>query len=272
MFEPEPHESSPRYRTCRAGFTLVAIGLGLLCFSMAVDVACLFAPGFDKHLAKALIGLVQGPLWKWGVSGPITWTTLLGSYLLWAGWAESRWRRCAGLLLLLNLCDMAHWTIAHHHDLGLPMRGDPGHAWLRDQVTMGFGWAEFGLFAALAADLARYAGADGARLDARTRRAYGLVAIGGVFWAIQFLAMTDWHPPLWPLRHHQPRNITELLLLVLALPILTIPTTLNVVGLSALASRCCSRMLDAGPPEDDRGIDLLRSRSETDDFWKAPRH
>lgn len=263
MFDFEGEEHLPKYRLCRVGFTLVSIGLGLLCLSAAADLAYMFT--FQPWLAK----LLTGEFWKWAVAGPITWTTFLGSYFLWAGWADPRWRRRAGMLLLLNLFDMIQWTLNHHVDLNLPMRvGGVGHEWFRDQFAQGLGWVEFWLFADLAADLATYTGSDQA--EGRRARVRTLVGIGAILWAIQFTSLTDWRPPLWPLRHRQIKRVDKpiLLLLFLILPVLMIAATLNVIGLAVLACRRCTLALAEAETDRDQGLDLLTSRSETDDFWK----
>jgi len=261
-------EHTPKLRLCRAGFTLVAIGLALLCLSETLGVARLFIQ--DARLERLLLSPEGKWAWKWLVGGPITWTTLLGAYLLWAGWSEAGWRRRAGMLLLMNAVDMLQWTIRHHEDLGLPLRGGVDrHEWLFHQVTQGLGWAEFWLFADLAARLSRHVGHE--IFAGRLSRARAIVAAGGLVWAFQLAVMTDWHAPIWPLHHRPVRTPPEVILLYLALPVLTIPATLNVIGLAAAARNRCAAALAAMVPDKDKGIDLLTSRSETDDFWTAPR-
>ena len=260
LFDTEGEEHPPRYRVCRAGFVLVAIGLGLLCFSDAVLLTALFTG--DRRLGH----LLEHRYWEWVVGGPITWTTLLGAYLLWAGWTDVSWRRRSGMLLLFNGFDMVNWTLRHSADLGLPVRGDFGHSWLLHNLAEGIGWVEFWLFADLAADLAAHLGSKQAA--DRNQRASNLARLGAIVWVMQFLFTTDWHPPLWPLHRRPPFLPIDAFILLSSL-LLTVATTLNVMGLAALACRHCTQALAETAPEKDRGLDLLTSRSETDDFWKG---
>ena len=255
--EDESHE--PNLRTCRAGFALVALGLTLLGFSAAVDTVLLLT-GSD-----VLLWLMQRRAWTWLVDAPITWMTLLGAYLLWGGWASPLWRRRAGVLLLLNIIDAVQWGIDHNGLLGLRL-GTVGHPWLRGQIGLAFNWIEFALFARLAAKLASHLG-DESAIDA-DNKIRALSAAGGALWAIGFIHLTAWNHG-WPLvPRGGPRVAGEAALIWLGKAALMFFTTLNIVALCILARRRCAQTLEE-TQHDERGLDLLKSRSESgdDDPW-----
>src|SRR4051812_19348346 len=84
----EPHRA--RYRLCRAGFAFNGLGLGLIALDSALHLAFLTTRSFD------LLQLLNGPFWQWVVGSSITWTTQVGSYLLWGRWNVPAWQRRAG--------------------------------------------------------------------------------------------------------------------------------------------------------------------------------
>ena len=248
--------SPPRYRLCRAGFAAIGLGLALMGFSAAFEVMVVFS-----GLPPQLEALARHPVWTWAINAPITWLTLVGSYLLWAGRSDAGWRRRAGILLVLNTIDAVQWGVAHGEDLGMRL-GAVGHPWLRAQVGMGFNWIEYALCATLAADLAGMLGDEKAADFGNKVRA--LAAAGGALWAIGLVHVTDWNRG-WPLvpRPLGFRPDPLLFLSWIGGLALTVLTTLNVVALCAAACRRCSHAIVQARPEDEHGLDLLRSRSET---------
>jgi len=246
----------PRYRLCRAGFAAVGLGLALMGFSAAFELMVLFS---DQP--RQLGVLIQHPVWTWAINAPITWLTLAGAYLLWAGRSDAAWRRRAGILMVMNAIDAVQWAVAHGEALGLHV-GEVGHPWLRDQVGMAFNWIEYALCATLAADLAGTLGEEKAADAGNKVRA--LAAAGVALWAICLVHVTDWNHG-WPLVP-RPRGFLADPLRILAWlggSALTVLTTLNVVALCVAACRRCTRAIAAARPEDEHGLDLLRSRSET---------
>jgi hypothetical protein len=80
------------------------------------------------------------PWYPWLVGAPITWGSLVGSYLLWGRWSEPSWQRRAGLLVLMNGFDLLTWFLHNAEALGLP--SDPQlqrllteHAWFLTSLT-----------------------------------------------------------------------------------------------------------------------------------------
>ena len=263
MFDREVEPPLPRYRVCRAGFAMVSVGLSLLALSAAVTLARMFVPSPD------LERMVADPLWRWVVGAPITWLTLIGSYLLWAGWTDQVWRRKAGLLLLMNSIDAVQWTLDHAEDLGLRV-GAVGHPWLRYQAGSLFNWVEFALAARLAFALTERLGGGDAALRHKARM---FCLAGMTLWAFGFLRLTDWLHP-WPLIPRGRRLGGPIgLLMLLGMETLTLLALLNIIPLCVSACRACSRAAAEGPGEEEQGADLLRSRSETweeENPWKSP--
>src|SRR5579864_2994688 len=103
----EREELRHNYRLCRAGFALIALGLTLL----SLDSGCLLA-GFLMR-SRDLWSLRLTTWWDWLVGAPITWCTLVGSYLLLGRSSDPVWQRRAGLLVIMNGIDMIVWTLHH---------------------------------------------------------------------------------------------------------------------------------------------------------------
>jgi hypothetical protein len=247
----EREEDRHRYRLCRAGFALIALGLGLLFVDSALSVAFLLT------FERGILELLKNPLWNWLVGGPITWGTVIGAYLLWGRSTDPTWQRRAGLLVIMNGLDLINWTLEHNDALGLRL-GPLGHDWLRHQVSSGMGWAEFLLFGSIAVDML-------ARLQKTSSPETGMAArslakIGLVFWAIAFVAQTNWEKG-WPL-DHKPIPPSVGILISFGSVLLTAVTSFLVAALCASASRECGRALTQMKQE-DLSTDLLRSRSET---------
>jgi hypothetical protein len=259
MVWEEPEDLRPRYRLCGAGFSLLALGLGLLCVDAALEFA-FFCSG-----SQAIAALKGNPLWHWLVGAPITGATALGSLLLWGRWAEPLWQRRAGLLMLMNGVDLVHWTLHNGDALGLRV-GPVPHAWLRGQLAQGMGWAELALAATLAADLSARLGQKNAADAARPAR--GLAVVGAIVWGLFFLQYTNWGR--WPLRHRA--FITpETFLLLIGSTLLLALASFQVTILCLSASRHCSRAVR----ELDRAAEArdqfhFPSGREPDDFWAAP--
>src|SRR4051794_13623385 len=194
----EREELRRRYQLCRAGFALNAVGLGLLCLNSAFNLAFLLT--FEREI----LVLLRSPIWDWLVGAPITWTTLIGSYLLWGRSADPAWQRRAGLLVLMNFVDILLWTLEHGGTLGLRL-GGIGHDWFRPPLGRGLGWFEFLLFARLATDMGSVLGKPKEPEAGVTARA--LATIGLIFWIVSFLTQTHWRHG-WPLVNRPIRRGT----------------------------------------------------------------
>lgn len=257
-------DERPKYRMCQTGFVLIALALGLLCIDAMLDLATWFT-------GNQAIGMVlRDPLWTWLVGAPITWGSLLGSYLLLGRWNESDWRRRAGLLVLMNTVDAGFWIITHGDALGLGL-GPVPHPWARLHVGMAIGWAELLLIASLAADVSIRLGR--ARVIEAVRAARSCALFGAMLWAIWFVTQTRWDH--WPLVARK-LNLEGVLLMLAAVLVLAL-TSFQVTILCILASRQCGRVI-RDLNREDQDHDLLRSRSEIawqdpsyDDPWTNPR-
>ncbi len=145
----------PRLRLCRLALGLSALALGLLCAS---NIALEFAPLLGVH---QFLGLLGKPFWIWGIEPVITWGSLLGAILFLGRWDDPSWQRCAGLLVLLDAVDAGTWLLSHAQALGISERSVEAHGWLITLLTLGTGWIELLLTAALAEQVAHQAGDDG---------------------------------------------------------------------------------------------------------------
>lgn len=247
-FEHDPAPLRRRYALCRAAFIAAAVGLALLGLSSMISAIFLFT--FDPDLHAVL----RSPLWRWCVSAPVTWTTLLSAFLLWGRWTDPSWQRRAGILLLLNVLDLVSWTVQNGNELGLRM-GPVGHAWLREYMSDAFGWIEFILFGSLAAEVARRPGSDAP--DLLRNGVVALSTLGLLLCTATFGAATDWGHG-WPLG---PRPVAGLLDSYRLSNMILIMTTLQLVPLMMLGARQCARDLAAIQRAEEMP-DLLVSRSE----------
>src|SRR4051794_17221883 len=151
--EPGPSNHRTRYTLCRAGFGLIGFGLALL----GLDSACWLLIILTQ--SPALWNLVHEPWWPWAIGAPITWATLIGSYLLWGRWSDTRWQRLSGLLVMFNMIHVALWALDMSGELGL-RPGKVGHEWFRHQVAEALNWVEYALIAGLAVDVLEHLGAS----------------------------------------------------------------------------------------------------------------
>jgi hypothetical protein len=259
-------DERPNYRVCQTGFALIALALGLLCIDAVLDLTTWFTGN------QAIRMVLSDPLWTWLVGAPITWGSLLGSYLLLGRWPEPSWRRRVGLLVLMNTADAGFWILNHGDALGLRL-GPMPHPWARMHLGMAMGWAELALIATLAADVSVRAGDGQTQAVEASRAARSCALFGAMLWAIWFLTQTRWNH--WPLVAQ--RLSLEGVLLMLASVLLLALTAFQVTILCIMASRQCGRMI-RDLNQADQEHDLLRSRSEIawqdpsyDDPWTAPR-
>jgi hypothetical protein len=253
----EREELRHRYRLCRVGFGLIALGLGLLFVDCGLHLALLLGGG-GVH---GIVGVLKSQWWVWLVGAPITWATVVGAYLLWGRSADPVWQRRAGLLVIMNGIDLLSWILQHSDDLGLHL-GPLGNDWLRYQLSTGLGWAEFLLFATMAIDMLSQLGKDPAtEINTGAR---SMATIGLVFWAIVFVAQTDWGKglPLQPRPIPQQMGRDTWILIMFGSTLLTTLTSFQVAVLCGSAFLGCGRALQV-MNHDDLAEDLLRSRSET---------
>jgi hypothetical protein len=262
----EPELPRSRYRLCAAGFALTALAMGLLCLDAALHLLFLLT----RDLRIAAIG--DQSWYTWLVGAPITWGSLIGSYLLWGRWSEPSWQRRSGLLVLMNGFDLLTWFLHNAEALGLPF--DPQlqrllteHAWFLATLTRALGWAELAVCASLATDVLVHLERPGAPAAGQSARIF--IAAGAAALVLSFLLQTDWdRNRLWPLAR-QPIMTPSIFLMTLVSSFLLTVSSLQVTALSFEASRFCRRLLAEWRQADQRPHDLLRSRSESesDDTW-----
>jgi hypothetical protein len=259
-WERDDFEHTARYRLCRAGFALSAMGLAL----MSLDTA--FYLVWMVTMSPEVGQILSSPLWKWGVGSSVTWSTLLGPYLLWGRWKEPHWQQRAGLLVVLNLADVGLWLVRHGREFGL-WPHEVAHFWLRMNVTYASSWIQFGLWAGLAADVSAHLGGK-ANLHSKIK-GQSLAMVGFMLWLLFFLDQTAWQRG-WPLTPH--RTPLTPLLWIGSMMLRTV-TAFQVAALCLLASRECTQILkELG--SDHHALEALRSRSEPShggDPWEAPR-
>jgi hypothetical protein len=264
-WERDDFEHRTRYRLCRAGFALSALGLAL----MSLDSACFLALLFTQRWE--LLQVLRSPAWDWTVGVSITWATLLGPYLLWGRWSEPHWQRRAGLLVVLNLIDVGYWVLRHGKLFGL-RQGDMPHPWLLMMLILGSSWVQFGLFASLAADVSAHLGVKTA--PEAGQRARALAGSGWALWLLALLQMTRWNR--WPLVQI-PSALGQLLWT--GLTFLRAVAAFQAAALCLTACRACAEILREfdradrtfEPDHAGHNLDALRSRSEAADTWKPPR-
>ena len=268
-WEGDDFEHRARYRLCRAGFALAALGLAL----MSLDSACWLLTQFTRWFE--LLQLLRSPAWDWTVGVTITASTLLGPLLLWGRWSEPHWQRRAGVLVVLNLVDVGYWAWRHGDLFGLWRGAMPPHWWLSTMLIIGSSWVQFGLFGSLAADLSAHLGAKPA--PEAGQRARALAAAGAGVWLVALWHLTNWRR--WPLT---PQFSPLGPLIWTGMTALRALAAFQVAALCLAACRDCARMLRDldraarfdldGPHHAGGALDALRSRSEAgDDPWDAPR-
>jgi hypothetical protein len=251
----EFEDPKPRYRLCKIGFTLGAIALGLQCASITINVVALFG-GVDE-----LRQLIANPTWDLLIGTPITWSALIGSVLLVGRWDEPRWKRRAGLLLMMNAVDLAFWTSDNARYLGfaIPELQNP---WFR-HVGGVLQWFELMLFAGLAGDVLAHLGKERTTEAVVAARSFALVGL--TLWAVQLLSFTDWRagwpPQFLPLR-------ADSLLLALGSMVILALTAFQGTLLNARAGRECSALLRQ-LAQTEQSHELLESRSEPFDDRSA---
>ena len=247
-------EIRPVYRLCRAGFGLMALALGLLC----IDSACYLIDPFRRN--PELQRILASGWWSWLVGAPITWGSLIGSYALWGRWKAPIWQRRAGLLVLLNFLDLISWAIHHSADLGLKI-AEPPHPWLRENLTIAFGWVELYLTAALATDLIVHLGH---RAPEFSRAAASFAMVGLTLSVLFFVSHTAWDLG-WPLRFRGGINTPLGFLLWMGRNLVTAATSFLVTALCLVAAGRCGEYLAEIDRHANAEHDLLKSRSETED-------
>lgn len=228
----EPWEWRARYRLCQAGFSLLAVGLGLLCLAEVVQLLDVFGMARDIAQAQA------SPAWFWLVDAPIPWTTLIGSMLLVGQWKEPFWQGRALALALMNGVDAATWTLAHADRLGLTTGAGLGrYRWIVQVGTMGFGWFELLLTASLAAAVCAHLGSTEAQKRLPPARMVGTIGVS--LWVIYALTQTNW--TVWPVLA-RPLDRAGVLLLLASTALRAVACfQISLIGLTA--ARECRRYL-----------------------------
>lgn len=247
--DQEREQERQTYRICRFGFGVVVLALVLACLSSILSL--------PRHFGgRALLPWLQhSTFWAW-IDTPIVWGSLLGSYLLWGRWNDRSWQRRSGLLVVMGTADVVLWLIEHGQDLGLRM-GDVGHLWLRHNLGMALGWAEFALLASLSCEVMLHLGVEPAAETGKATRS--LAATGAAVFMLWFCHSTDWQRG-WPLEWRR-FNTIEALLLDLGTTMIWTITLIQVTALCAAATKQCSNAL-AEMAREDVLNDPLRRQSE----------
>jgi hypothetical protein len=249
MFDIEREQLRKTYQLCRLAFMILAAALVLACFSSLVDMFGRFEPGL-----RTWIG---GAVWFQWLDTPIVWGCLIGVTLLWGRWDHASWQRRAGLLLVMNLVDLALWFMSRGEAMGARV-GEFGHLWLRDSMGQALGWGEFALLSSLSCDYLTHLGVGHARDSDKSTRS--MAATGAMIWLLLFCQITQWNAG-WPLQPRAIRNLEEVLLSHGSSLIWAI-TLIQVTALVISAVRQSTEVLEQMDRE-DQDHDLLRSRSES---------
>lgn len=232
--DTEPFEWRSRYRLCQAGFSLLALGLALLCLAEAVQLLDIF--GVAPEIARAQ----SAPAWFWVVEAPIPWTTFLGSLLLIGRWKEPFWQGRAVLLTAMNGFDAYSWTLANADRLGLGVGGGMGrYGWLVHITTMGLSWFELLITASLAAAVCAHLGMQ--HVHRRFLPAQMICTVGASLWLIYSMTQTNW--TVWP-PMRTPANPAGVLLILASIALRTL-ACFQIALLGWTASRECRRYLAA---------------------------
>jgi hypothetical protein len=257
--DPEHEPPRSRYQLCGVGFALTALSLGLLCLDAALQLLLMVTRD------ARILGYMLHPGYAWLVGAPITWGSLVGSYLLWGRWPELNWQRRAGLLVLMNGVDLLKWFLDAAERLGIVF--DPQlqrllaeHSWFLIHLTRALGWAELALFASLATDVLVHLERPGAAAAGRSARIF--IAAGAAALVVGILMQTDWNRiPPWPLAG---RRVPFPNLIDLMSSFLLTVASLQVSALAFEACRSCRGLLAEWRRVDEQPHDLLRSRSESE--------
>jgi hypothetical protein len=252
MMDLEREQFRQTYLLARLGFAILAGALLLACFD---SLLMLFWP-FHPHL----VGRIVRSAWYPWIDLPIVWGSLLGATLLWGRWEEVSWQRRSGLLLVMSLVDVVLWVLDHGAVFG---RGEVaiGHDWLRRNLGLALGWAEFALLASLASDYLGHLGVEQAAESARSARS--MTATGALVWMIVFCERTNWAQG-WPLQPHRAIRAFETELLRHGWSLIWTITLIQVTALVISATQQSSRALQEMDREDEAD-DPLRSRSRLAD-------
>ena len=246
MIDLEREQLRKTYQLCRSGFAILSVALVIACLNSLLE---LFG-NFNPHL------VLQASWYQW-IDLPIVWGSLIGTTLLWGRWEQVSWQRRSGLLLVMCLVDIALWFLDRGEALGL-RHPDIGHRWLRMNIGLALGWAEFALLASLSCDYLVHLGVDQARESGKSTRS--MAATGAVIWILLFFEQTNWRAG-WPLQGRAFHPLQTLLLHHGWVLIWTI-TLIQVTALVISATRQSTLVLEEMQREDD-DHDLLRSRSDS---------
>lgn len=250
----EPDDPRPRYRLCRVAFFLGAASMALFALTGLCQVLGILGG------SEELLRLIRSPLWDWLVGVPITFGSLLASYLLLGRWSEPKWRTQTMLLAAMNTIDVGYWCVEHADELGLAIRrGAPGDDGLGFVFGLVIGFLELRLFATLAAEVSTNLGHLESLGIARAARV--AAGIGLALWLIVVMHQLDWRGK-FPPRFLRWRDLEIFLIFLGSLTARSVSAFFVTI---ACAQACvhCSRELEA-IAKDQKENDPFRSRSEGD--------
>jgi hypothetical protein len=247
MIDLEREQLRKTYEVSRVGFSLLSAALVLACFTSMMPILANFYP-------ELCIRIEAMPFYHW-IDVPITWGSLLAVTLLWGRFDHAGWQRRVGLLLAMSMVDAALWFLTHGEALGV-VEARFGHEWLRGNIGMALGWAEFALIAGLSCEYLEHLGVDYARESGKSTRS--MAATGAVVWLLLFCQRTNWSGG-WPLTAHPPRSIEEFLLYQ-ASNLIWLITLMQVTSLALSAARMSGYVI-AEMRSEEEASDPLKPRS-----------
>jgi hypothetical protein len=243
MIEQRYDDFLKTYQVCRTAFLLLAIGLVPACFLRLLYVVGQLG---DPQISA---WIEQSPWIDW-VSTVTTWSTLIGTTLLWGRWDNTSWQRRTSALMTMCLIDVAIWFF----DLG-DKQGPGEWTWFRGQIGYALGWAELALLASLSGDFLTHLGLEQAEESARSTRS--LAASGAMIWLLLFCEVANFRGG-WPIK-----------------PNLRVPIQTHLLFLGAeLISTICliqvTALVVAAVRQSDRQIREMAAHAPEDELFTLP--
>lgn len=250
MIEQRYDDYLKTYRLSRTGFLFLTIGLAPLALLQVLIIVGEVLVG-DRQIEMWL----QQSTWLDWLPTLATWSTLIGSTLLWGRWDNPSWQRRTSLLMAMCLIDVGIWFL----DLGDP-QGVGDWAWFRTQFGNALGWAEVALLASLSGDFLTHLGVEQADESARSTRS--LAASGALIWLLLFCETANLHDG-WPIKP-KARIPRQTLLLDLGTNLIGIICLIQVAALVVAAFHQSDRQVREMEVDDRVREDELFSLNNAD--------
>ncbi|MDR3620668.1 MAG: hypothetical protein P4L85_15050 [Paludisphaera borealis] len=227
MIEQRYDDFLKTYMLCRTGFLFLAIGLVPAAFLQLLLVVGQLG---DPRIS---FWIDQTRCLEW-IATLTTWSTLIGTTLLWGRWDNTSWQRRTSLLMTMCLIDVAIWFL----DLG-DKQALGESAWFRSQFGHALGWAEFALLASLSGDFLTHLGLEQAEESAKSTRS--LAASGAMIWLLLFCELANLRAG-WPIRPN-PQVQFQTKLLFLGAELISTICLIQVTALVVAALRQSDRQI-----------------------------